>query len=77
MSIATVGARYQVVIPRRERERLRLRPHSRVSVDVSDGAVVLRPLPEEGWRGIGRELADGTDATDYVLKLRREWECRR
>ena len=73
MTIATVGARYQVVIPRRERERLRLRPHSKVSVEVSGDAVVLRPLPEGGWRGIGRDLADGTDATDYVRKLRSEW----
>ncbi len=43
-------------------------------VEISDGAVVIRPLPEGGWRGIGRELADGTDATDYVNKLRAEWK---
>ena len=34
------------------------------------------PLPEEGWRGIGRDMADGSDATDYVRKLRSEWESR-
>ena len=74
MSNATIGARYQVVIPKREREQIGLRPHTRVVVSVTDGAVVIRPLPEEGWRGIGRSLADGSDATDYVRKLRAEWE---
>lgn len=74
MSTATIGTRYQVVIPKREREQLGLRPHAKVVVDVADGAVVIRPLPEGGWRGVGRELTDGTDATDYVKKLRGEWE---
>ncbi len=74
MSTATIGTRYQIVIPKREREQLGLRPHTKVVVEVSDGAVVIRPLPEGGWRGIGGELADGTDATDYVKKLRAEWE---
>ena len=73
MSTATIGARFQVVIPKRERERLGLQPHARVAVEVADGAVVIRPLPD-GWRGVGRDLADGTDATDYVRKLRSEWE---
>lgn len=77
MSTATVGTRYQVVIPKREREQIGLRPHAKVIVDVSNGAVVIRPLPEQGWRGVGRELADGTDATDYVKKLRSEWESSR
>ena len=77
MSTATIGARYQVVIPKREREQIGLRPHAKVVVYVSDGAVVIRPLPEGGWRGIGRELADGADATGYVKKLRAEWESGR
>ena len=74
MSTATIGTRYQVVIPRREREQLGLRPQTKVVVEVADGAVVIRPLPDGGWRGIGRRLADGTDATAYVKKLRAEWE---
>ena len=48
MSTATIGTRYHVVIPKREREALGLRPHTRVTVEVLDGAVVIRPLPEEG-----------------------------
>lgn len=52
-----------------EREQPGLRPHTKVVVEISDGAVVS-PLPG-GWRDIGRDLADSTDATDYV-KLRLE-----
>lgn len=74
MSTATIGNRFQVVIPKREREQLGLRPHTKVVVEVADGVVIIRPLPEGGWRGIGRKLANGTDATDYVKKLRAEWE---
>ena len=77
MSTATIGTRYQVVIPKREREQLGLRPNSKVVVEVADGAVIIRPLPDAGWGGIGRSLADGVDATDYVKKLRAEWEVRR
>ncbi len=34
-----------------------------------------RESPAAGsWRGIGRDLADSTDATDYVKKLLLEWE---
>lgn len=73
MTTATIGARYQVVIPLRERRLLGLSPHTKVSVEVSGGAVVIRPLEPGSWRGIGRELADGSDATDYVRELRAEW----
>ncbi len=74
MSTAKIGTRYQVVIPEQARDQIGLRPHTKVLADVSDGAVRIRPMPEEGWRGIGRELANDTDATDYVKKLRTEWE---
>ena len=33
----------------------------------------VAPILPAGFRGIGRELSDGKDATDYVKKLRQEW----
>ena len=74
MTIATVGGRYQVVIPRHERERLGLKPHSKVVVEAREDCLMLYPQTGRDWRGIGRPIADGKDATDYVRKLRREWE---
>jgi AbrB family looped-hinge helix DNA binding protein len=76
MTTATVGQRFQVVIPRAERRRLGLRPSSRVNVEASDRCIVLYPVTNKGMRGIGKDLAAGMDATEYVKKLRAEWDSR-
>jgi AbrB family looped-hinge helix DNA binding protein len=76
MTIATVGKRYQVVIPLKEREKLNLKPNSKVEVTIEGDKLVIYPISLALFRGIGRDLSDGKDATDYVQKLRREWEGR-
>ena len=76
MTTATIGGRYQVVIPSKERKRLNLKPHSKVVVEVKGDYLIVRPQGKS-LRGIGKELADGQDATDYVRSLRAEWEHRK
>jgi AbrB family looped-hinge helix DNA binding protein len=76
MTIATVGKRYQVVIPLMERKKLNIKPNSKVEVTTEDDKLVIYPISPESFRGIGRDLSDEIDATDYVKKLRREWEER-
>ena len=76
MTTAMVGKRFQVVIPRKERDRVKLRPNSRVNVEANDNYLVIYPITSEKLRGIGRGLANGTDATAYIRKLRKEWERR-
>ena len=76
MSVATVGSRYQVVIPREVRKRMPLRPHSKVYIEVRDHCLVVYPVKVAGWRGIGKTLANGKDAADYVRALRSEWSRR-
>ncbi len=73
MTQATIGSRYQVVIPRREREQLGLKSHARVLVEARGDHLVIRPLIAGAARGIGRELRDGTDATAYIRQLRAAW----
>jgi AbrB family looped-hinge helix DNA binding protein len=73
MTTATIGTRFQVVIPKSERNKLNLKPHSEVSVEAKGDCIILRPLSGLKLRGIGKELADGSDASDYVQKLRSEW----
>ena len=74
---ATIGDRYQVVIPSAIRRQLKLRPRSKLAVDVVGDTVVFRPVKSiAALRGIGRDLRDGEDATDYVRRLRQEWEQR-
>lgn len=76
MTIATIGKRYQVVIPLKERKKLNIKPNSKVEVTAENDKLVIYPIAPASFRGIGRELSDEIDATDYVKKLRREWEER-
>ena len=76
MTIATVGKRYQVVIPLKERKQLNLKPNSKVEVTIEGDKLVIYPISLASFRGIGRDLSDGVDPADYVKKLRREWEGR-
>lgn len=76
MTTATIGSRYQVVIPKEERQRLCLRPMSRVNVEAREDCIVLYPSASKRLRGLGASLADGTDATDYVRRMRNEWGLR-
>ena len=76
MSQATVGKRYQVVIPLKERAQLDIRPNTKVEIVAEGDRLVIYPVSPSRLKGIGRVVADGTDATDYVRRLRKEWEKR-
>ena len=76
MTTATVGQQYQVIIPKEARKQLGLRPASKVHVEARGRCLLLYPVTTRGIRGLGAEIADGTDATDYVKKLRAEWRQR-
>jgi AbrB family looped-hinge helix DNA binding protein len=76
MTIATIGKRYQVVIPQKERNKLNIKPNSKVEVTAEGDKLVIYPISPANFRGIGRNLLEEIDATDYVKKLRREWEER-
>lgn len=77
MSIATIGARYQVVIPAKVRKRIGLKPNQKINVSVEDDRIILEPIGYRRIRGITREVRDGVEATDYIRKLRSEWENRK
>lgn len=76
MTQATIGKRYQVVIPLKERKKLELKPNIKVEVMADGDRLIIYPLLPTKLRGIGRKTADGEDATDYVKRLRQEWEQR-
>lgn len=73
MSTATVGSRYQVVIPARERKQVGLKVHDKVAVEVADGVIVVRPIDARRFRGIGKDLAERRGPVQYVRELRKEW----
>ena len=73
MTEATIGARYQVVIPKNERRRLKLKPGAKVEVQAEKDRIVIYPAAAKSWRGIGKDIAGSEDALDYVKRLREEW----
>jgi AbrB family looped-hinge helix DNA binding protein len=65
MDTATLSTKYQLVIPRGVRERLRLRPGTRFTVLDKGGVVYLIPgRPARRYRGI----AKGTSSRDLREK---------
>ena len=74
MSQATVGKRYQVVIPQKERQKLNIKPNTKVDVVVEGDRLIVYPVSPSHMRGIGRKTANEEDPTDYVSRLRSEWE---
>lgn len=77
MTTATVGTRYQVVIPATERRKIGLQPHDKVAVEATGNAIVIRPIGAAELRGIGKALHAGEDAVQYVRELRAEWDTRK
>lgn len=72
-----VSSRYQIVIPKRVRETLGLRPGDRLLVELEEGRVVLRLRPRsyaQHLRGLHKEVWQGLDAREYVQKEREAWD---
>jgi AbrB family looped-hinge helix DNA binding protein len=73
MSIVTVGERYQIVIPKNERRALHIKPHSRMNIVAEGSTLKIYDVSPSSLKGIGKTIADGIDASDYVKSLRQEW----
>lgn len=76
----TVGAKYQIVIPKEVRKEIQdIRPGKKVGVYVSNGKVTIKPEPGN-WlnrtRGMMTEAWKGLDTTRELEKMRNEWEER-
>ena len=55
METVTLSSKYQLVLPRGARERLRLRPGMRITVVDKDGVLFLIPeRPMSAYRGIAK-----------------------
>lgn len=72
MAIVTTSAKGQVVIPRMEREKLGIKPGTKVIVESVNDYIKIRPLPEgpvEYFCGIFKE---GRSLTKALLIERKE-----
>lgn len=75
----TVGAKYQIVIPKEVREKIKgIKPGAKVGVySVNEETVAIKAEPKnwlERTRGIAKEAWKGIDTTKYLEDLRNEWD---
>ena len=71
-----VSRKYQIVIPKRAREMLRIGPGDELVVWVRGGQIVMRPKPKsyaEYMRGLHREVWRDVEAEEYVREERERW----
>ena len=75
MTVAKLGERYQIVVPKDVRESLKLKPGDRLEVRVEDGKVVMIPQLRYTSRLFGkhRTIWQDTDAVAYVRSERESW----
>jgi AbrB family looped-hinge helix DNA binding protein len=68
MSFATISSKGQITLPARSRKALGLKPHDRVSVDVKNDAIVIRPVGDffelEGF--LGKRFSDKQERTSVI-----------
>lgn len=78
MSVVAVSKKWQVVIPKAVRERIRgLKPGGRVEVRCEDERIVIVPLERSvvsTLYGLGADVWKGIDPVRYQRGLREEWE---
>ena len=72
MATVVTSAKNQVVIPKKERDRLGLKPGMRVSVSVVDDHIEIRPLPEKPVEHFCGYFKKGPSLTKALLDERRK-----
>jgi len=75
----TIGPKSQVVIPKKVREiASELTPRKKVLVRALNSRSVIVEVPMKDWvgetYGIHEKIWQNVDATEYIRKLRDEWE---
>ncbi len=68
-----VSTKNQIAVPSEARRRLGIEPGDRLTVEVTDDALVLRlraPKPSDRLRGLGRHVWQGRDPVGHVRQLR-------
>ena len=73
----TVSSKYQIVIPREAREKLNLKTGDKLIIKADDEKITIYPQPKSYAKyalGLGKEIWQGVDATEYVKKERQTWK---
>jgi len=72
-----VSSKYQIVIPREVRERLNLKVGDKLIIKANNEKIIIYPQPRSYAKyslGLGKEIWQGINATEYVRKERETWK---
>jgi AbrB family looped-hinge helix DNA binding protein len=72
-----VSSKYQIVIPRDIREKLNLKAGDQLIIKTNNEKIIIYPQPKsytEYALGLGKEIWQDLDATEYVQKERKTWK---
>lgn len=76
-TMITVSSKYQIVIPRKAREKLNLKAGDKLIIKANNEKITIYPQPKSYAKyslGLGKEIWQGIDATEYVKKERQTWK---
>ncbi len=81
MQIVTVGAKYQIVIPKETRKKIKgIKPGNKVTVKSVNGGVITVTPVEKNWAdenyGAFKKYWKGRNIIAEVEKMRDEWDER-
>ena len=81
MQQVTVGTKYQVVIPKEVRRKIKdIKPGQQVKIYSEDESTITIKITPKDWiartYGMMAEAWKGIDTTQYLNDLRNEWEER-
>ncbi len=72
MAAVVTSAKGQVVIPKKEREMIGIKPGSKVIVELVNDHIEIRPLPEDPVEHFCGIFKEGSSLTRALLKERKE-----
>ncbi len=76
-TMITISSKYQIVIPREVREKLDLKAGDKLIIKTNKEKIIIYPQPKSYAKyalGLGKEIWQGIDATEYVRKERETWK---
>ena len=76
-NMVKVSSKYQIVIPREAREKLDLKAGDKLIIKANNEKIIIYPQPKSYAKyalGLGKEIWQGIDATEYVKKERQTWK---
>jgi AbrB family looped-hinge helix DNA binding protein len=72
MAMVMTSSKGQVVIPKKERETIGIKPGSKVIVEAIEDHIEIRPLPEDPVEHFCGIFKEGSSLTRALLKERKE-----